>query len=255
MFLLPLLRLVGYLFFETADDLHLYDIHVAMDKVGLFFYPLQGFFNCLIFLSFKVYNYRRFSNETSNCSTLRLMFSSSAQDPAFISRISIVKMNEEEYEKKSVDDDCYNIDISDELDDERKFRLGLLNNDNSPLPENTLLPSDQGTGHYEVSPHNNAKRKEMISRLGLIHASKPLDAVDEEASGESNSQQIQIGGIKNASSVEILSSSSGSDAYQYYHGVLEDSRKIQEQIREQTKDFVSSFLSDKKSSDKTTQDE
>jgi hypothetical protein len=252
---LPLFRLVGYLFFGTAADASLYLLHAVIDKAGLVLYPLQGFFNCMIFLSFKVYNYKRFSPDASICSILGLMFSSSAQDPAFISRISIVKMSEED-PSKSNEEGHYKVDVSDEVDDQRHFRLGLLNignnisnddNDDDNLP----LTLQEGQTEEVYNP-NPRLRNEMNYRLGLFRATNandPLDVVDEEEEISSSSFTINQNSkkedeLKNVSSGELLSSGSSSGSYFFYPGILEDSKAMQRQLSEQTKYFVNSLLSD-----------
>jgi hypothetical protein len=274
--MLPLLRLVGYLFFGTADDTNLYGIHAAMDKAGLVFYPLQGLFNFLIFLSFKVYNYKRFSPDTSIFSILRLMFTSSAQDPAFISRISIVKINEEDQPSKSADDVCYKVQVSDEKEDERHFRLGLLytnsNDDVDALEEEeedrlSLQEDPLGLHPEEVTLANSSVRDEMRFRLGLFHeARRPLHVVNEEQEEEEElsssaalSEYIQKQNklVSIVSSAEISNSSnissgdggrsssnsrsSSGDTYHFYPGVLEDSKAAMlKQPNQQGRNFVSS---------------
>ena len=54
--------------------------------------PLQGFFNALIFISHKVYNYRRVYSDVSRWETLKILFKKDTQDePVLFSRISLVR--------------------------------------------------------------------------------------------------------------------------------------------------------------------
>jgi len=106
---------------------------VILSKLYIFFIPLQGFFNCIIFISHKVYNYRRVHNEESICSILGKLFCTSVHDPYFISRISIVKQHEAEEEEEYIQEmiqemksNIYDFEIQDESNQEFHFRLGLM---------------------------------------------------------------------------------------------------------------------------------
>ena len=59
-------------------------------KLWLAFFPLHGFFNMIIFLSHKVYNYRRVHTETTVGEVISLLFTTNVQEPCFVERISIV---------------------------------------------------------------------------------------------------------------------------------------------------------------------
>eukprot|EP01083_Nonionella_stella_P037865 103163_1 len=63
-------------------------------KTWLFLFPLQGFFNLVIFLCHKVYNYRRIHANESICSVIKLLFSTPLHEPCFITRISVVEKYE-----------------------------------------------------------------------------------------------------------------------------------------------------------------
>ena len=56
--------------------------------------PLQGFFNALIFISHKVYNYRRVHQDVSRCTVVKLLFKGLADEPLLISRISRVQIDD-----------------------------------------------------------------------------------------------------------------------------------------------------------------
>jgi hypothetical protein len=73
-----------------------------LSKLFIFLVPLQGFFNFIIFLAHKVYNYRHHKHhaDVSVCRVLAILFCSSAHDPFFISRISFVKQYEAEKEEE-----------------------------------------------------------------------------------------------------------------------------------------------------------
>jgi len=81
------------------------------------FSPLQGFFNLVIFLCHKVYNYRRVHPETSICNVIVLLFRTSVQEPVFVSRISIVERTAEAGKDLDiyVEDEGGSISLDDEL--------------------------------------------------------------------------------------------------------------------------------------------
>jgi len=76
----------------------------------LIFMPMQGFFNFLIFIYFKVANYRRMHSGASTKEILRLFFLGKAIEPLEISRISLLKFDEEQR--------MLEVDIYSEIDEE-----------------------------------------------------------------------------------------------------------------------------------------
>ena len=57
--------------------------------------PLQGFFNALIFISHKVYNYRRVYGDISRCGVIKLLFQKRHAEPFLFTRISLVRRNDD----------------------------------------------------------------------------------------------------------------------------------------------------------------
>jgi len=124
----------------------------VFEKMMLVLLPLQGFFNFVIFVAHKVYNYRRVHRDVSICHVLTLLFRSSAHEPYFISRISMVKQYDEE--GKDLEDKVigyveeavvvkrniiYELDIQDESNEELHYRLGLMHNDHIADENGTSL--------------------------------------------------------------------------------------------------------------------
>ena len=52
--------------------------------------PLQGFFNFLVFISHKVYNYQRVHSDMSRFEALKVIFRGNVEEPLLFSRISLV---------------------------------------------------------------------------------------------------------------------------------------------------------------------
>ena len=61
------------------------------EVLSTIFDPLHGFFNFLIFIGHKVYNYRKVNTDKSICQALNKLFCTSEAEPMFISRIAMVK--------------------------------------------------------------------------------------------------------------------------------------------------------------------
>jgi hypothetical protein len=82
------------------------------EKLSLVLLPLQGFFNGIIFISHKVYNYRRAHSDTSICHVLSLLLTTSTHDPLFISRISVIKQDELEEEQEEIENNDVDYDMN-----------------------------------------------------------------------------------------------------------------------------------------------
>jgi len=130
----PILLFSGAIERTTASQV---ETAIILEKIALVLFPLQGFFNVIIFVSFKVYNYRRVRRDVGICHVLGLLFFTSAHDPCFISRISIVRHNEEDEEgcdnlvaedgtRIAAKHNVYEIDVDDESNEELHFRLTLM---------------------------------------------------------------------------------------------------------------------------------
>jgi hypothetical protein len=156
---------------ETADH---------FEKLTLVFLPLQGFFNFVIFVSFKVYNYRRVRQDVSIRRVIALLFCSSAHDPCFISRISVVMKNEEDSVDAVENVEArqqrlyYDVDMKDESNDELHYRLGLINRDSDieiqPNSDPEIFhteecPSGEGFVLRNVNSDDGSRREEDVSGI------------------------------------------------------------------------------------------
>jgi len=161
----------------------------VVDRIILVFLPLQGFFNFVIFVSHKVYNYRRVNRNASSCYVLGLLFQGSANDPTLISRISLVYFDEQD--KNDSDGDPHIAaegdhdkqhqravdDNSDPAKEDFHFRLELYRN--QALSEE--LSSDKT---LDSKPQDNEER--FISTTNIIEYN---DASVEESYDLVNNQQ------------------------------------------------------------------
>ena len=75
--------------------LSLYNLKIDEElwlKLWMLIFPLHGFFNLVIFLFHKVYNYRRLHSDESVGEVISLLFrTKDVQEPCFVERISIVR--------------------------------------------------------------------------------------------------------------------------------------------------------------------
>jgi len=76
----------GIMWFLLSHD----EMNMTSFKFGLFSAPIQGFLNLIVFLSHKVYNYKRIHRHSTVCEVVKLLFVGRVQEPCFISRISMV---------------------------------------------------------------------------------------------------------------------------------------------------------------------
>jgi hypothetical protein len=115
----------------------------------LFLLPLQGFFNFFIFLSYKVYNYRRTNTTESLSQVLRLLFFTSMHEPYFISRISFVWKNEEDaYDDDIAEKQCLDVMTQDEgCDDAMRYRLQIMM---SHIPRRNISSTKANDNNVEI---------------------------------------------------------------------------------------------------------
>jgi hypothetical protein len=92
-------------FFNFVTD----ESPLVTQALTLVFLPLQGFFNLLIFMGHKVYNYRRVNPGVSRCEALRtFFFSANVEEPMYISQLSRVeKHDESNYDDGQDDEEDY----------------------------------------------------------------------------------------------------------------------------------------------------
>ena len=77
--------------------------------------PLQGFFNAIIFISHKVYSYRRVHEDVSRISALGLLFRGRVTEQILFSRISMIM--------RDVDQKWMDVVVSDEQNNNQRLRI------------------------------------------------------------------------------------------------------------------------------------
>jgi len=119
-FLITVASIPLYAVFDTGSSTWLEVWHLT-------FYPLQGFFNFVIFVCHKVYNYHRVHQDVSYCTILHILFCQGAEETIPFSRISIIQFNNNNNGNNRNPRDV-DIEINDDHDDCETLSLEILNN-------------------------------------------------------------------------------------------------------------------------------
>jgi hypothetical protein len=82
-----------------------------VDKAMLVLMPLQGFFNFLIFISLKVYYYRKMHNEAGLLQAVMKVITEPIQEPCYITRVSIVNHDSNDVSFQDIDHGNGGVDI------------------------------------------------------------------------------------------------------------------------------------------------
>lgn len=181
--LLPLIRTMNVVS-ATDESERGWDKIVAMDKGILVLLPVQGFFNLAIFVSHKVYNYRRACNGSiSICGVLR----AGTHEPVYISRISIVKRELSGNDDGNAKDctyqkpmgDFYDFDVVEDDNEEEalQFRISLFQQNQLEQDHDTSIQSDtQNDIAFQEQPSvvtDSTIDLDPIEQM-CINSSKPL---------------------------------------------------------------------------------
>ena len=151
-------------------------------KVSFILVPSQGFFNFLIFISHKVYNYRRVHTDTSRLEVVKMLLRGCGQEPVLFSRISIVHMFDEE---RNMD-----VEVYDERDNIEHFHIASL---------------PQSSAHLQVD--NESERDDEMSGFSFPTEQKSNDdgKVSESSNDGRESRKFSQGNL--ATGVTVLTSS------------------------------------------------
>ena len=160
--------------------------------------PLQGFFNATIFIYHKIYNYRRVHKDVSRCDVLRLMFSEVYLEPVVLSRVSMVRQDNDN------DREQIHIQLEDEKNGEPlEFDMESTKSDGLKVH----FADDEGRDSLNdfLSYDKESNKSESRFMDNLSEGSKGED----ETGLNSNSDRHSIGAISHskASAVSSLSAS------------------------------------------------
>jgi hypothetical protein len=170
------------------------------EKLTLVFLPLQGFFNFIIFVSFKVYNYHKVCHDVSICRVIGLLFCTSTHDPCLITGISgvmheddsIKVMQDEEIRPCQLYHNNEDVEMKDDSDGELWYRLGLINY-NPKISNQTICgetcaaaqesPASEGLLLGDIPSDNCSQREEDMS----LSAGELQNKDDQSCSNQSSS--------------------------------------------------------------------
>lgn len=176
---------------------YLYDDALWVFRLQIVFLPLQGFFNALIFISIKVYNYRRTHEDHSICETLKMLFHGEADEVLIFSRISLIRQDlDARVMEIEVTDERSNKNMQIELDgscdletpsraldwEDEESKLSQSNNDLSGF--STLLDGDGARG--DLDSGNQHTSSQNLSSIGFDVPSKKNGLLSMGLHGEFN---------------------------------------------------------------------
>ena len=144
----------------------------AINYLCFILVPLQGFFNLLIFVSHKVYNYRRVYSYISRLGVIKILLRGGAEEPILFSRISLL-----EGPVIELSDECKN----ERLYVEKMSGCGVEFDDQSQRDEDGLsgfqmslvpISNDEHSGHNTDNKSNFSDNRADLSGFSLV--SSPL---------------------------------------------------------------------------------
>jgi hypothetical protein len=126
-------------------------------QLHLILFPLQGFFNALIFISHKIYNYRRTHPDVSPCTVLQSLFRGDLDEPVALSRISIVQ----KYHDDEHDEEILKIDIEDEENNVKHLCFFINENLDGIEQKNDNESVSEHTSGKEMFDDNDGSRENL----------------------------------------------------------------------------------------------
>lgn len=134
--------------------------------------PLQGFFNLIIYIGHRIYNYRRIHPDVRRKEVMRMLFLGKANDSVLLSRISIISINSNrEVTKIQVEDESHNVDYID---------IEFTDNDNIEVFSDNVMSKDLSVGIdtnslYDLSIQNNLSAMSHGISFSPSYDGKSLD--------------------------------------------------------------------------------
>lgn len=133
------------------------EISIVWDKLSAVFVPCQGFFNFIIFVSHKVYNYRRVNPDVPVSRVLRNMFCTRFQEPMFISRITIIERDVIDAENNGHDQGNRGNNNNGSFNGEGPAVFDIVLDDESGNRSNYLLSFGNDSNGASETPSNMAR--------------------------------------------------------------------------------------------------
>jgi len=162
--LFPLIFFISLSFNQLEARFEMQSNSTLMMLVGVFV-PIQGFFNFIIFLSHKVYNYRR-SNENKDVALCTILYhffcDGQVQEPILFSRISLVRLDQQ--------DSLSNYNLTLEVENEYGHENVVLN---ISVVDETIITDEQQSMSNEsssVARQSDDRHGEIILEQDAVYS-------------------------------------------------------------------------------------
>eukprot|EP00557_Chaetoceros_sp_GSL56_P010431 CAMPEP_0176479800 /NCGR_PEP_ID=MMETSP0200_2-20121128/1936_1 /TAXON_ID=947934 /ORGANISM="Chaetoceros sp., Strain GSL56" /LENGTH=367 /DNA_ID=CAMNT_0017875875 /DNA_START=593 /DNA_END=1693 /DNA_ORIENTATION=- len=156
-----------------------------VDKAMLVLLPMQGVFNFFIFISLKIYSYRKTYTGASIFQTFRKVFLERIQEPCYISRISIVNHDRENDGAVLDENICGNyhvdIDLTKDQNKEENVAGVVIGDDEKKIF--VLSMSDE-------SGNSDLQYRIMLFASGVPHASNNMTVGHENSPDYITSKEV-----------------------------------------------------------------
>jgi hypothetical protein len=162
-------------------------------RLSFFFLPLQGFYNALIFISHKIYNYRRIHGDVSRCHVLRMLVTEQFRDELLFSRISLIRIHENRAKREM------ELEVTNENHETQQYHINI--DDSEDDTNNYSVDADMSFSHssdVEFSGgDNSAARFSNSSAFSFSRGSE----VSQSVGGKSSSNIMSVGGLSGLSTI------------------------------------------------------
>jgi len=141
-----------------------------IDVLCITILPLQGFFNFFIFVAHKVYNYQQVHKNVSTCEVLRLLLCTCMEEPLYLSRLTIIKLGEDE------DENFVEFSVEDEVESSViRYGMGLDVSDGDSVGGEERSKSQSLSSFFlsnelsEMKPASSVNDFWDVSSTGISH--------------------------------------------------------------------------------------
>ena len=157
--------------------------------------PLQGFFNALIFINHKIYNYRRSHSGVSRCHVLKLLLAGDSEEVMIFSRISMINYDRRrqvmELELEDESGFVERISIEDKTPSAADVFVGDME-DNQNLSGFSQLPPSAAQYADTSSMDANSEGLSGVSSKSSSNEENEQSLKDESRTGSMNDSRLSI---------------------------------------------------------------
>ena len=163
--------------------------------------PLQGFFNLLIFIGQKVYNFRRVHPDISRWDTIKILFRGTYEEPVLFLRLSLVRFDQE---RREVD-----YEYADEGGNEQIHSIqhdainGTVTSPSQSLGAEGFVDSDGRSTRRDDADLEDLSAFQSHGRVGVANEGDPSQQNSSSRGGLSGFSSNGFGSTNSGSSVAI----------------------------------------------------